>query len=99
MCPPKAPHETDGGYDVGIDEERLYHTVRSAVEDAILNVLSTLLFLGLSLVLVLYGAIAAANALSDGGLIQAAIATGSIGFGFYLAAAALEFVPSIGDLL
>lgn len=99
MCPPKAPHETDGGYDVGIDEERLYHTVRSAVEDAILNVLGTLFLLGLSLVLVLYGAIAAANAFSGGGLLLILFGIGLIGSGFYLAAATLELVPSIRELL
>ena len=99
MSPPKALHETDGGYDMGVDEEVLYQTVRSAVEDAILNVLGTLFLLGFSLLFVLYGAIAAANAFSGGGLIQVPIAVGSIGFGFYLAAATLEFVPSIHEFL
>jgi len=99
MGSPKTSCETDGGYNTGIDEEILYDTMRSAVEDALLNVLGTLFLLGISLVLVFYGAIAAASALSGGGIIQVPIAIGLIGFGFYLAAATLEFVPSIRDLL
>lgn len=100
MCPPpNGSPKTDGGYDAGIDEERLYHTVRSAVEDAILNVLGTLFLLGLSLVLVLYGAIVAANAFSGGGLVPILFGIGLIGAGFYLAAATLELIPSIRELL
>ncbi|WP_243700384.1 hypothetical protein [Halorussus pelagicus] len=82
--------ETDGGRDVGFDEAALYGVVRTAVEDAILGVIGTLLLVGVALVITWTGILLATQSVS-------AAATGfgvvAVAFGLYLGAATLGVVP------
>jgi hypothetical protein len=86
--------ETDGGVPPVFDEADLYTVVRAAVKDALLDVIGTLLLVGIAFVLVLAGGravVAADSAAGTGlGLVVAA-------FGLYLAAATLEVVPPIRE--
>lgn len=51
------PTETDGSdsFDPGFDEAALYTVVRDAVKDALLDVIGTVLLLGIAFVLVIAG--------------------------------------------
>ena len=84
----------DGGASPGFDEAALYRVVRAAVKDALLDVLGTLLLVGVAFVLVLAGGQAVVSSGSSGGaLLGLAVA----GFGLYLAAATLEVVPPVRE--
>lgn len=80
----------DGGVDPGFDEAAMYVVVRDAVEDAILGVLGTLMFLAIALLAVWTGGTAIVRAQSP---VVIAFGVVAIAFGFYLAASALEVVP------
>ena len=87
---PTAP-ETDGG-SPGFDEAALYIVVREAVTDALLDVIGTLLLVGVAFVLVVAGGRAVVESSSPVGAgLGVVLAAG----GFYLAAATLELVPPI----
>lgn len=92
MAPPKK--ETDGGYQEGLDERRLYFIVRKAVKDAILGVLRTVVLLGVALLMVIFGVSSAISGASNGILIGVT----AIVLGIYCAVATLELVPTIPDL-
>ncbi len=78
----------------GFDEERLFLVIRDAVKDALLDVLGTLLLLGVAFVLVVSGGQAllwsTSTMMAVGGAVVLAV-------GLYLAAATLELVPSVSD--
>lgn len=93
MCPPDT--RSDGGPASELDEQAVYRAVRYAVEDAILAVLGTLLLLGIALVLVAAGAQIATQGTPPG----LAIGGGLVAYGFYIAAATLEVIPSVRELL
>jgi hypothetical protein len=93
--------ETDGGSpaggdrtDPGFDEAALYTVVREAVKDALLDVIGTLLLVGVAFVLVVAGGQAV---LASGSTATAAIGVAVAGFGLYLAAATLEIVPPVRE--
>jgi hypothetical protein len=88
--------EGDGGIAPGIDEAALFRLIRDAVKDALLDVIGTLLLLGLASVLVLVGVQLFFSSLSQLGV---AIGGVLVIVGLYLAAATLEIVPPIRDWL
>ncbi|WP_255152901.1 hypothetical protein [Halorarius halobius] len=90
------PTETDGGdsFDPGFDEAALYRVVRDAVKDALLDVIGTVLLLGIAFVLVIAGIQAVFSSISLG---TVAIGIGVLAFGVYLAAATLEIIPPIRE--
>jgi hypothetical protein len=88
--------EADGGTPPGIEEAALYGVVRAAVEDALLDVLGTLLLVGVAFVLVVVGAQAAAGADATAGTVLGLVV--ALG-GVYLAAATLEVIPPIREWL
>ena len=96
------PAETDGGTTASsqatIDEGALYVVIRKAVEDAILDVIGTLLLVGLALVLIWFGIMVTASAFTSNRL-AAAGGVFVILFGFYMALSALDMVPSIEEFL
>lgn len=83
--------------DTGFDEQALYRVVRSAVEDAILGVLGTLLLLAIAAFFVWFG----------GGMLLSAASTGVganlgfgivfLAFGLYLGTRTLNLVPPLGQ--
>ena len=85
---------SDGGTDPGFDEARLYNVVRAAMKDAMLDVIGTLLLVGLSFALVAMGGQV---------LLQAdAVTSGAVGgvlvlVGLYIAAATLELIPPVRE--
>jgi hypothetical protein len=87
---------TDGGEHPtpGFDEAVLYTVVRDAVKDALLDVIGTVLLVGIAFVLVIAGAQAVVSALSFG---TVAVGVGVAAVGVYLAAATLEIIPPIRD--
>lgn len=87
---------TDGGEHPapGFEEVALYNLVRDAVKDALLDVIGTVLLVGIAFVLVIAGAQAVFSALSFGTL---AVGVGVTAVGVYLAAATLEIIPPIRD--
>jgi hypothetical protein len=72
----------------------LYTVVRDAVKDALLDVIGTVLLVGIAFVLVIAGAQAVVSALSFG---TVAVGVGVAAVGVYLAAATLEIIPPIRD--
>ncbi|MEA5409939.1 hypothetical protein VB773_21780 [Haloarculaceae archaeon H-GB2-1] len=78
--------------DPGFDEAALYTVVRDAVKDALLDVIGTILLLGIAFVLVIVGIQAVFSSIS---LWTAAIGIGVTAVGVYLAAATLEIIPPI----
>ncbi|WP_247010186.1 hypothetical protein [Halorientalis litorea] len=86
----------DGGADPGFDEAALFPVVRAAVKDAMLDVLGTVLLVFVGGVLVLVGV-----QLAFGALDTSAVAAGIVlaAFGTYVAASALELVPSVAGVL
>jgi hypothetical protein len=91
--------ETDGGAGPGFDEAALYVVVRDAVKDALLDVIGTLLLVGIAFVLVLAGGQALFASLTTGARTPAVV-IGSvvvIAVGVYVAAATLEIVPPIRE--
>ncbi|MFC7767496.1 hypothetical protein ACFQS5_01930 [Salinirubellus sp. GCM10025899] len=88
--------ETDGGSPPELDEAALYRVVRAAVEDALLDVLGTLLLVGVAFVLVVTGGQAVVASDSTAGTaLGLVVAVG----GVYLAAATLEVIPPVRDWL
>lgn len=90
------PLEGDGGVAPGIDEAALFRLVRDAVRDALLDVIGTLLLLGLASVLVLVGVQLYLSSISGLG---AALGGVLAVVGLYLAAATLEIIPPLRDWL
>lgn len=86
--------ETDGGAEPGFDDAALYAVVRTAVKDAFLDVIGTVLLVGIGLVLVVAGGGAIVRA---SGLTGVAIGVWFVALGVYIAATALELVPSVRD--
>lgn len=89
-------HRTDGGLPDGMDEGTLYLVVRRAVEDAILNVIGTLLLVGVALLVIWVGAMVAVRTPSTAGLVAGSIA---ILIGMYIGGTTLGVVPSLQRLL
>ena len=91
-----APLNTDGGepIDPGFDEAALYIVVRDAVKDALLDVIGTVLLVGIAFVLVIAGTQAVVSSVSVG---TVAVGIGVTAVGIYLAAATLEVIPPIRD--
>ena len=88
--------EPDGDPLPGFDEATLYRVVRAAVEDALLDVLGTLLLVGVAFVLVVAGGQAVAGSDSAAGTaLGVVVALG----GLYLAAATLEVIPPVREWL
>jgi len=89
----------DGGADPGFDEATLYVVVRDAVTDALLDVIGTVLLVGIAFVLVVAGGQALVASLTTGARTPAVV-VGSvvvIAVGLCAAAATLEVVPSIRE--
>lgn len=85
-----------GSPSTGVDEAALYSVIHAAVKDALLDVIGTLLLVGIAFVLVVAGGQALLTSTST-----AAIAIGFtlVVCGLYLAAATLEVIPPIRDWL
>lgn len=81
---------------VEFDETSLYVVVRAAVEDALLDVIGTLLLVGIAFVLVLAGLRAVVE---SGSAAETVFGLAVAVVGVYLAAASLEVVPGIGEWL
>lgn len=90
----RPPGKTDGGTPAGFDQAVLYTVVRDAVKDALLDVIGTLLLVGIAFVLVATGA---QVALQSASLLGVAIGAGIAAAGIYIAAATLELIPPIRD--
>lgn len=88
--------ESDGGTAPGFDEARLYTVVRAAVKDALLDVIGTLLLLGVAFVLVVAGVGGLFRASAPA---QAVVGAVVLAIGVYLAAATLELVPPVREWL
>ncbi|WP_248903458.1 hypothetical protein [Halocatena marina] len=87
--------EPDGGGTIGINQRELYIVVRTAVKDALMDVLGTVLLLGFALLFVSIGAQRLFDASSTGG---SALGGSIVILGFVLAGAALDLIPSIRAL-
>jgi hypothetical protein len=85
---------TDGSSGPGFDEASLYTVVRDAVEDALLDVIGTLLLVGVAFVLVVAGG---QVLLQSGSLAGVAVGVGLLSVGLYIGAATLELVPPIRE--
>ncbi|WP_253736321.1 hypothetical protein [Halohasta salina] len=83
--------------ETGFDEQALYRVVRSAVEDAILGVLGTLLLLGIAAFFVWLGGAMVVSAAEAG--LTAGLGFGIVFllFGLYLGATTLDLVPPLGE--
>lgn len=91
---PGTTSRTDDGASPGFDEAALYGVVRSAVEDAILGVIGTLLLTGVAFVLVGFGISLVAGASEMAGVTFGGVA---IVVGLYVAAATLRVIPPIRE--
>lgn len=85
---------SDGGTDPGFDETALYRVVRAAMKDALLDVIGTLLLVGIAFVLVAMGGqvLLGADAVTS-----ASIGVVLVLVGLYVAAATLEVIPPIRE--
>lgn len=88
--------EGGGGVAPGVDEAALFRLIRDAVKDALLDVIGTLLLLGVACILVVAGVQLFVSSISQLGV---AIGGVLIVVGLYLAAATLEIIPPIRDWL
>jgi hypothetical protein len=89
--PASGPESTDGT-GPGIDEATLYRVIRTAVKDALLDVIGTLLLVGIAFVLVIAGG----RAILSGATTPSIVVGGVfVAVGLYLAAATLEIIPPI----
>jgi hypothetical protein len=88
--------ESDGGTGPGFDEAALYGVIHAAVKDALLDVIGTLLLVGIAFVLVLVGGQAIVSSGTTTGIVAG---IGFVTVGVYLAAASLEIVPPIREWL
>lgn len=89
----KHPLEGDGGVAPGVNEAALFKLIRDAVKDALLDVIGTLLLLGLASVLILTGVQLVFSLSQLGSVVGGAL----VAVGLYLAAATLEIIPPIRD--
>lgn len=87
------PLEGDGGVAPGVDEAALFKLIRDAVKDALLDVIGTLLLLGIASVLILVGVQLVFSLSQLGGVVGGAL----VAVGLYLAAATLEIIPPIRE--
>lgn len=100
MSPPSS--NTEREHDAGFDEAALYRVVRTAIEDAILSVLDTLLRLGVAVMFAFLGLLFFLSAVrSDTAALESAVTIifGLLfgGFGCYLGAATLGRVPPLRE--
>ena len=80
----------DGGTVDGLEQAELYTVVRSAVRDALMDILGTVALLGFALLFVAVGGQAA---ISGSTTTTIALGAGAVVVGFAIAAAALDLVP------
>lgn len=90
---------TESTDETGFDEQALYRVVRSAVEDAILGVLGTLLLLGIAAFFLWLGGAMFLSAASGGLTANLGFGTVFLTFGLYLGARTLDLVPPLGEWL
>ena len=90
---------TESTDDTGFDEQALYRVVRSAVEDAILGVLGTLLLLAIAAVFVWIGGAMLLAAASSASVLSLGFGLVFLTFGLFLAAATLDLIPSLAEWL
>lgn len=88
--------EADGGDEFGFDDEALYAVVRTAVKDALLDVIGTVLLVGIGVVLVIAGG---STMIQGASLVGIAVGVWLVAVGLYLAATALELIPSVREWL
>ena len=88
---------TESTDDTGFDEQALYRVVRSAVEDAILGVLGTLLLLAIAAFFVWLGGAMLVSAASGGVTASLGFGLVFLAFGLYLGAATLDLVPPLRE--
>jgi len=88
---------TESTDDTGFDEQALYRVVRSAVEDAILGVLGTLLLLAIAAFFVWVGGAMLLSAAEAGLTLSLGFGLVFLAFGLYLGAATLDLVPSLRE--
>jgi hypothetical protein len=86
----------DGEVAPEIDEAALFRLIRDAVKDALLDVIGTLLLLGIACILVVAGVQLFISSISQPGI---AIGGVLLAVGLYLAAATLEIIPPLRDWL
>ncbi|WP_255148697.1 hypothetical protein [Halorarius halobius] len=84
--------EPDGGTARAFDDAALYSVVRTAVKDALLDVIGTVLLVGIGAVLTIAGGAAVVQASDITGV---AVGVWLVALGVYIAATALELVPSV----
>jgi hypothetical protein len=90
----RAGPEADGGEPVEFDEAALYTVVREAVKDALLDVIGTLLLVGIAFVLVAAGGQAV---VSSGSVVETGLGLLVALFGIYLAATSLEVIAPVRE--
>jgi len=88
---------TESTDDTGFDEQALYRVVRSAVEDAILGVLGTLLLLAIAAFFVWVGGAMLLSAAEAGLTLTLGYGIVFLAFGLYLGAATLDLVPPLRE--
>ena len=88
---------TESTDDTGFDEQALYRVVRSAVEDAILGVLGTLLLLAIAAFFVWVGGAMLLAAAEAGLTLNLGFGIVFLAFGLYLGAATLDLVPPLRE--
>ena len=90
---------TESTDETGFDEQALYRVVRSAVEDAILGVLGTLLLLAIAAFFAWLGGAMLVSAAGAGPTASLGFGIVFLAFGLYLGAATLDLVPSLREWL
>ncbi|MFD1640812.1 hypothetical protein [Halohasta litorea] len=90
---------TESTDDTGFDEQALYRVVRSAVEDAILGVLGTLLLLAIAAFFLWLGGAMLVSAAEAGLTLNLGYGIVFLAFGLYLGAATLDLVPPLREWL
>lgn len=93
VCPPDDGSRTDG--DPGFDEDAVYAVVRAAMKDAMLDVIGTVLLVGVALVVFWAGLmLVVSGGGSPGGV---AVGVAAVVFSVYLAGSAVDLVPSVWE--
>ena len=88
---------TESTDDTGFDEQALYRVVRSAVEDAILGVLGTLLLLAIAAFFLWVGGTMLVTAATSSSVLNLGFGLVFLIFGLYLGAATLDLVPPLRE--
>lgn len=88
---PSPPRDL-GGASSALNEEMLYRVVRKAVKDALLDVIGTVLLVGVAFVLAVAGSQAMIWSTS---ILETVISSILLLVGLYIAAATLELIPPI----